>query len=143
MQSRDSRLRMDPRTYDAIKKFIDRRVGPVPLRAMMFSFFDILYGYSERACKILVNWGAAIFVFAFCYYFVSQLGPSYISVDSVSGREGLWKCVYFSAATCVTLGYGSINCFGFCRVLAVLEALLTVVMAALFVHSLARKTGGR
>jgi hypothetical protein len=53
-------------------------------------------------------------------------------------------CIYFSAITFTTLGYGDFRPLeGWGRILAGSEAFIGAFMMALFVYTFARKTGGR
>lgn len=114
------------------------------VRPMKLAFLDMLYGFGERPGRILLNFVILVTVFAFGYY-LGDGGESFL-LDTSCGNpvsRSLSSSLYFSVVTCTTLGYGDIRPEGLFRVFAGAESLTGLILAALFVLSMARRTAGR
>ena len=127
-------------------------------------FFNIIYGYGEKPQNVIFT---AIFIIILCSIFFSILGINSLEIIEMksptvheifnSNSEIISKgnllnkttnyfidCLYFSAITFTTLGYGDFRPLeGWGRILAGSEAFIGAFMMALFVYTFARRTGGR
>ena len=99
-------------------------------------FGKLLFGYGERPVRVMVTSALIIVFCAFCY---SQTG-------ALVAREGqiepsFSQSLYFSTITFTTLGYGDLYPApdGFCRQLAMAEAISGGFLMALFVVCLAKR----
>jgi uncharacterized protein YjbI with pentapeptide repeats len=114
--------------------------GPKAARARLL-LLDILFGFGEQPGKVLLNGIFAALAFALLYWFGGVL-------DCGRFNEGRWlstpgEYLYFSIVTLTTVGYGEITPEGFCRFLSNCESVVGLIMAALFIFALARRTAGR
>lgn len=127
-------------------------------------FFNIIYGYGERPQNVIFF---ALFIIILFSIFFSILGIDSLEIVEMksptvqeifnSNSEIISKgnllnkttnyfidCLYFSAITFTTLGYGDFRPLeGWGRILAGSEAFIGAFMMALFVYTFARRTGGR
>jgi hypothetical protein len=100
-------------------------------------FGRLLFGYGERPIRVLI---ASAMIIVLCAFFYSQ-------PNSLSYREGaiidysFFRGLYFSTITFTTLGYGDLYPApdGFCRHLAMAEAVSGGCLMALFVVCLAKR----
>jgi len=124
--------------YDNISptKKLKRLIGAVRLLPE-FIFGRLLFGYGERPVRVLIA-GALIIVV--CALFYSQPG-SLIARDELVFRPSFLQSLYFSTITFTTLGYGDLypSPEGFCRQLAMAEAVAGGCLMALFVVCLAKR----
>ena len=99
-------------------------------------FGRLLFGYGERPIRVLVA-GALIIIG--CAFFYSQPG-SLVYRDGVFEPKFL-QGLYFSTITFTTLGYGDFypSVDGFCRQVAMVEAVAGGCLMALFVVCLAKR----
>jgi hypothetical protein len=112
---------------------------------------DYLYGFGEEPQKVFWNAVAVVFLFAGAYHFAcsgcDRLGtlgpPGHPRAGGGGSQLTFMEFLYFSIVTFTTLGDGNLTPRGFCSVLSAFESLLGLVMAALFIHALARRTAGR
>lgn len=109
------------------------------IRRIGLALIDTLYGFGEQPAKILLNAVFAVLIFSAMHCVAVESGWGGFDRPPKSSGE----YVYFSVVTFTTLGYGDIQPLRFCRFLAGCESLLGLVMAALFIHALARRTAGR
>lgn len=100
---------------------------------------DLLYGFGEQPAKALSNALCVVLVFALMYWVAVE--SSWGSFEHARPLAG--EYMYFSVLTFTTVGYGDLKPLEFCRFLSNCESLLGLVMAALFIHALARRTAGR
>jgi hypothetical protein len=119
----------------AVKKVLRVLVGVRLLPELVFG--RLLFGYGERPVRVLVA-GALIIVL--CAFLYSR-------PDALIYREGpiieysFFRGLYFSTITFTTLGYGDLYpaSDGFCRKLAMAEAVAGGCLMALFVVCLAKR----
>ncbi|MBU0756811.1 MAG: potassium channel family protein [Nanoarchaeota archaeon] len=81
--------------------------------------------------KIFLIWLLIIFIFGNIYYALTTYTSSkliYRSLDVIQGYEGYLNTIYFSFITTTSLGYGDIAPTGFCKLFAVIEVLIGLVM---------------
>lgn len=99
-------------------------------------FGRLLFGYGERPIRVLVA-GALIIIG--CAFFYSQPG-SLVYRDGVFEPK-FFQGLYFSTITFTTLGYGDFypSVDGFCRQVAMAEAVAGGCLMALFVVCLAKR----
>jgi len=133
-------------------------------KLIISTFSNMIYGYGESPRNVIFS---AIFIIILFSVFFSSLGinsPEIIEMKSPtvqeifnSNSEIISKgnlinkttnyyidCLYFSAITFTTLGYGDFRPLeGIGRILAGSEAFIGAFMMALFVYTFARRTGGR
>lgn len=94
-----------------------------------FIFARCLFGYGEKPIRVLATGILVIFLCTAVYW-------------ASGGIAGTWRftdCLYFSAVTFTTLGYGDFEPAAHMRWLAGLEAFSGAVLMALFVVALAKK----
>jgi uncharacterized protein YjbI with pentapeptide repeats len=127
-------------------------------------FFNIIYGYGERPQNVIFF---ALFIIILFSIFFSILGIDSLEIvemksptvqeifnsnSEIISKGNLFNkttnyfidCLYFSAITFTTLGYGDFRPLeGWGRILAGSEAFIGAFMMALFVYTFARRTGGR
>ena len=122
-----------------------------------------IYYYGESAQHSLYSWGFVILIFGI-FYAVSgifarnnlfglcgqfDILTSSGSIFSISNNvfisfiKSLFNCMYFSAVTFTTLGFGDFHPDKLTKLYAALEACIGAVMMALFVLSFARRTAAR
>jgi len=124
----------------------------------------MIYGYGERPRNVIFSAIFIIILFSVFFSFLGINSPEIIEMKSPtvqeifnSNSEIISKgnlinkttnyyidCLYFSAITFTTLGYGDFRPLeGLGRILAGSEAFIGAFMMALFVYTFARRTGGR
>ena len=92
----------------------------------------IIVGYGEKPLRVL--WfGVAMILFYACVY----------SFCGAIGDRSFESCLYFSAITFTTVGYGDLVPHGVFRLLAASEALLGILLCGLFLFCLGRRSVGR
>jgi hypothetical protein len=124
---------------------------------------NIIYGYGERPWNVIISAGVIIIMFALFFSFIGIGNPEIIELQGkihpIPGTdmrlisEGFLRntkimkfhiSLYFSLITFTTLGYGDFRPLeGLGRILAGSEAFIGAFIIALFVYTLARRTGGR
>jgi len=128
------------------------------------AFINMIYGYGERPRNVIFSAIFIIILFSVFFSFLGINSPEIIEMKSPtvqeifnSNSEIISKgnlinkttnyyidCLYFSAITFTTLGYGDFRPLeGLGRILAGSEAFIGAFMMALFVYTFARRTGGR
>ena len=114
-----------------------------------------IYYYGESAQHALYSWGFVIFVFGIFYAMSGIFARNNLlglcgqfdiltstgSIFSIS--NSLFNCMYFSAVTFTTLGFGDFHPDKLTKLYAALEACIGAIMMALFVLSFARRTAAR
>jgi len=123
--------------YDSLsawKKFV-RLISSIRLLPE-FVLGRLLFGYGERPVRVLV---ACAFVIVFCAIFFAQ--PGALIYRQGEYEPTFFNGLYFSTITFTTLGYGDLYpaANGFCRQLAMAEALCGGFLMALFVVCLAKR----
>lgn len=127
-------------------------------------FCNIFYGYGEKPQNVIFSAIAIIILFSVFFSLLGINSPEIIEMKSPAVQEILNSnseiiskgnlinkttnyyidCLYFSAITFTTLGYGDFRPLeGLGRILAGSEAFIGAFMMALFVYTFARRTGGR
>jgi hypothetical protein len=126
-----------PGYYDSLSplKKLTRLISGVRLLPELV-FGRLLFGYGERPVRVLI---ASALVIVLCAFFYSQPG-SLIYRDGPTEPSFL-QGLYFSTITFTTLGYGDFypSAHGFCRQLAMAEAISGGFLMALFVVCLAKR----
>ena len=125
------------RDYDGLsplKKLVRLVWGVRLLPELVFG--RLLFGYGERPARVLVA-GALIIVL--CALFYSQPGALVYRDGTI--EPSFFQGLYFSTITFTTLGYGDFfpSAHGFCRQLAMAEAVSGGFLMALFVVCLAKR----
>lgn len=115
------------------------RAAPL-LRPLLY----VLHGFGERPQRIFLNAVAALGIFGLSFLLVSTFSSAHGVVHSNgTALDNPWDALYFGAVTFTTLGYGDYTPYGLSRLLAGCESFTGLLMAALFVTALARRTSGR
>jgi len=134
-------------------------------RKWLWSWFcNIIYGYGEKPQNVIFFAVFIVILFSIFFSFLGINSPEIIEMKSPTVQEILngnseiiskgiliskttnysIDCLYFSAITFTTLGYGDFRPLkGWGRILAGSEAFIGAFMMALFVYTFARRTGGR
>jgi len=101
-----------------------------------FIFGSLLFGYGERPVRVLV---ASALIIVACAFFYSA--PDALFFSEGPTKHSFLQGLYFSTITFTTLGYGDLypNPDGFCRQLAMVEAVAGGCLTALFVVCLAKR----
>jgi hypothetical protein len=101
-----------------------------------FIFGRLLFGYGERPVRVLV---ASALIIVFCAMLYTQQGA--LIFRDEPARPSFRQSLYFSTITFTTLGYGDFypSPHGFCRTLAMTEAVTGGCLMALFVVCLAKR----
>jgi Ion channel/Pentapeptide repeats (9 copies) len=121
-----------------------------PSLLIEFLFGRLIFGYGEKVTRPLLSGIVIILVFAFLFLITgiqSTVDPMTIKGNmqelatlNVSLIDRMGYCVYFSAVTFATLGYGDFRPAGsLSRVLANVESLFGIVLGATFAVALAKK----
>lgn len=99
-------------------------------------FGRLLFGYGERPVRVLV---ASAFIIIFCALLYTQ--PGALKFREGPTEPSFRQSLYFSTTTFTTLGYGDFypSPHGFCRTLAMAEAVTGGCLMALFVVCLAKR----
>jgi hypothetical protein len=90
-----------------------------------------IMGYGEKPLRVMGNALLLIFIYAVIYQFGAINDKSFIS------------CLYFSAITFTTVGYGDLAPHGAFRLVAASEALWGILLCGLFLFCLSRRSVGR
>lgn len=127
-------------------------------------FCNAIYGYGEKPQNVVISAIIIILLFSVFFSILGINSPEIIEMKSPTVQEifngdseiiskGILiskttnysiDCIYFSAITFTTLGYGDFRPLeGWGRILAGSEAFIGAFMMALFVYTFARRTGGR
>jgi uncharacterized protein YjbI with pentapeptide repeats len=127
-------------------------------------FCNAIYGYGEKPQNVIISAIIIILLFSAFFSILGINSPEIIEMKSPTLQEifngdseivskGILiskttnysiDCIYFSAITFTTLGYGDFRPLeGWGRILAGSEAFIGAFMMALFVYTFARRTGGR
>ena len=105
-----------------------------------FMFARYFFGYCEKPKRPLVVGIGVILVCALIYWIAGGVAPGgSVTTQPVEYQATPWECLYFSAVTFTTLGYGDYQPKPGCRLLAGIEAFAGAALMALFIVSLARK----
>ena len=98
-----------------------------------------VFGYGERIKGVVIT--AALVIFGFAGYFWSHaaIGPKLSAHELATHEPSFLECLYFSAVSFSTLGYGDLVPNETYRLVASGEALLGAALMALFVVALTRK----
>ena len=101
-----------------------------------FIFGRLLFGYGERPVRVLV---ASALIIVFCAMLYTQ--PGALKFREGPTKPSFTQSLYFSTTTFTTLGYGDFypSPHGFCRTLAMTEAVTGGCLMALFVVCLAKR----
>jgi uncharacterized protein YjbI with pentapeptide repeats len=113
-------------------------------------FGRLVFGYGEKVTRPLLSGIVIILIFAFLFLLngiqstVDEMRlekqVSELTTMNTSLIDDVGYCVYFSAVTFATLGYGDLRPAGrVSRMLANIESLLGIVLSATFAVSLAKK----
>jgi hypothetical protein len=99
-------------------------------------FGRLLFGYGERPVRVLV---ASALIIVFCAFFYSR--PSLLIYRGGQVEPSFLQGLYFSTITFTTLGYGDLFPApdGFCRLVAMTEAVAGGCLMALFIVCLAKR----
>lgn len=144
-----------------IKSFIKWFFSKKFLNWFNLTISSFIYSYGESPWKVIRFASIAIVLFALIFnrYGIITTGyklnflEEYLKrtesnwdileyLGPISGN--FWNCLYFSVITFTTLGYGDFQPLeGLSRFFASLESALGAIAIALFVYTLARRTGGR
>ncbi|MHC4646160.1 MAG: potassium channel family protein [Planctomycetota bacterium] len=101
-----------------------------------FIFGRMLFGYGERPVRVLL---ASAVIIVFCALLYWQ--PGALIYREGPSKTSFFQGLYFSTITFTTLGYGDLypSPEGFCRKVAMFEALAGGCLMALFVVCLAKR----
>jgi hypothetical protein len=92
----------------------------------------IVAGYGEKPLRVLLNAGLTIVLYGLVYQWFGAIDDkSFVS------------CLYFSAITFTTVGYGDLAPHGALRLVAASEALAGILLCGLFLFCLGRRSVGR
>lgn len=119
----------------APRKFSLRLVAARAIAAMRWAkslALRVIAGYGERPLRVLLNAALAIVLYALLY---QRFG-------AISDRSFV-SCLYFSAITFTTVGYGDLAPHGLFRLVAASEALMGILLCGLFLFCLGRRSVGR
>ena len=133
------RYKLHGSNYDQLslpQKF-GRQVAAIRLLPELI-FGRLLFGYGERPIRVLA---ASALIILFCAVFYAQPGALEYRHESAGASLSLGQGLYFSTITFTTLGYGDLypSPDGFCRALAMTEAVAGGCLMALFVVCLAKR----
>jgi len=125
------------RDYDGLSplKKLTRLVWGVRLLPELV-FGRLLFGYGERPVRVLV---ASALIVVFCAFFYSR--PDSLIYRGGQAEPSFLQGLYFSTITFTTLGYGDLFPApdGFCRLVAMTEAVAGGCLIALFIVCLAKR----
>jgi hypothetical protein len=92
----------------------------------------VVMGYGEKPARVLLNAILAILTFALIYQRFGAINDRSFS-----------SCLYFSAITFTTVGYGDLAPHGALRLIAASEAFTGILLCGLFIFCLGRRTVAR
>jgi len=131
-----------------------RRMWYNPLRWLENIFVRGVFGYGERPLRILITAGVIILAWALLFLFCGiqeNVGATSVEINRqlsidpaqvVPTIKDFLRCLYFSAISFATVGYGDFQPTGLSsRLFAVIEGLSGIVLAALFVVTVAKRFG--
>lgn len=106
--------------------------------------FDFVGKYGTAPTRVLFNVVLMIIFYGVLYFSVSNLFPSAGIVASTLPEElnssaGFLNCLYYSAITFFTVGYGDYFAYGLIKLFAVLEGFTGVFMMSYFTVAFVRK----
>lgn len=106
-----------------MSKYPNRRVDQIIENIERYRFSTVTLGFILAYCALAFAFGVGYFVFA-----------------KVSGQQtfqpfcnSFESCLYFSFISQLTIGYGDIEPLGFARILAVIQTLLGVMLAGVWI----------
>ncbi len=117
-------------------------------RALENLFMDITCGYGIRIKRIMTLFVITPLIFAFLYtfggqQFLTDAGQIYNiqQIFTPQGQEIIYKNIYFSYITYLTIGYGNIGPQGsLARILAGSEVYLSIIFGGLFIYCLIKRS---
>jgi len=106
--------------------------------------FDFVGKYGTAPTRVLVNVLIAIFGYGLLYFLMTNFFPQAGSVSTTLPQElnaasEFFNCMYYSAITFFTIGYGDYFAGGFIKLFAVLEGFTGVFLMSYFTVAFVRK----
>jgi len=106
--------------------------------------FDFIGRYATDPIRVLMNVVITVVVYGMLYYCVTEFFPNYGTVASTLPPELLhihdfWNCMYYSAITFFTIGYGDYFAEGYLKLFAVCEGFSGVFLMSYFTVAFVRK----
>lgn len=91
--------------------------------------FEIFYTLIMIYFTVLIGFGLIYFLLSFYELTLVEAG---IEMEQ-SKSERLFRCIYFSGVTLLTIGYGDITPIGIGRIVAIVQALIGYILPTAFV----------
>lgn len=106
--------------------------------------FDYVGRYGTAPTRVLVNVLVAIIFYAVLYFVSSNYFSAYAGVATTLPPElnqanSFWNCLYYSAITFFTIGYGDYFASGYLKLFAVCEGFSGVFLMSYFTVAFVRK----
>lgn len=106
--------------------------------------FDFIGRYATAPTRVLANVFVTVAVFGVFYFFITTFFPGWGHVASTLPAElnhsgEFWNCIYYSAITFFTIGYGDYFANGYLKIFAVMEGFTGVFFMSYFTVAFVRK----
>ncbi len=106
--------------------------------------FDFVGRYATAPSRVLLNAILTIFVFGIIFYVTTTYFHTIGSVEStlpsnLNRLQEFWNCIYYSAITFLTIGYGDYFPYGILKLIATLEGFTGVFLMSYFTVAFVRK----
>ncbi|MGZ4089956.1 MAG: potassium channel family protein, partial [Bacteroidia bacterium] len=106
--------------------------------------FDHVGRYATAPTRVLVNVVVTVIVYGILYFFITNYLPQFGTVsttlpDSMNQSNNFFNCMYYSAITFFTIGYGDYFAGGYLKLFAVCEGFSGVFLMSYFTVAFVRK----
>lgn len=106
--------------------------------------FDFIGRYATAPTRVLANVFLTVAIFGVLYYSISELFPGFGDLATTLPLElnhlhEFWNCMYYSAITFFTIGYGEYFPHGYLKLLAAFEGFTGVFLMSYFTVAFVRK----
>ena len=129
---------------DSLEKGGSSKVMAYPHYYFQKYVFDYIGRYATDPVRVLSNMFAAFFSFSLMYYFITEYFPHLGTVastlpDELQHLHSFGNCLYYSAITFFTIGYGDYFAEGYLKPLAAFEGFTGVFLMSYFTVAFVRK----
>ncbi len=106
--------------------------------------FDYVGRYATDPIRVLMNMLVALSMYGILYWFITEYFPTFGTVATTLPQElyhlhDFWNCMYYSAITFFTVGYGDYFAEGYLKFFAACEAFTGVFLMSYFTVAFVRK----
>jgi len=129
---------------DAVQKDKKSMLWAYPVYYFQKYVFDYVGRYATAPTRVLMNALLAVFLYALIFYLGTEFFPSVGSVATtlpaeLSSVHDFWNCIYYSAITFCTVGYGDYFAVGYLKIFAAFEGFTGIFLMSYFTVAFVRK----